>query len=259
MTTQPSIDLQTIVPNLDRRQDRWNDCFDGLQRVGVPRPVITRHSAHDYKEIESYPEPTLRRQFGSVPAWLNEGKWNYSASNFAWCWTWYEILERISRSTTPNTLYMILIDDMQLLMPYDQLTHLITELAAHHTVNAIFAGRHYREPKEKPIAPIKDNPAFQFGVYAPSDYGTIFSPNGAAAMIQWANLIAEPYDPWKLTIQIKHYLNNPNYIHLNGIFSPSDLFTFEPLNPKPGWIGQSTQAFSSDRGATDPRSSRKLQ
>lgn len=253
MTTQTTIDLQIIVPNLERRTDRWNACFSKLESAGVPRPVITRHSAHDYKEIESYPESALRRQFGSVPAWLNEDKWNYSASNFAWCWTWYEILEHISRCTTPNTLYMILIDDMQLLMPYEQLTHSTTALAAHHTVNVIFAGRHWLEPEEKPIVRIKDNPAFQFGLYAPNDSGTIFSPNGATAMIQWANLIAEPYDPWKLTIHIKHYLNNPNYIHLNGIFSPSDLFTFEPLKPKPGWVEQLTPPFPSDRGATDPR------
>ena len=252
MITQTAIDLQIIVPNLDRRTDRWNACFSKLESAGVPRPVITRHSAHDYKDIESYPESALRRQFGSVPAWLNEEKWNYSASNFAWCWTWYEILERISRCTTPNTLYMILIDDMQLLMPYEQLTHSTSALAAHYTVNAIFAGRHYREPEGKPIVPIKDNPAFQFGAHAPSDCGTIFSPNGATAMIQWANLFADSPDAWNLSANLIKYLNNPNYIHLNGIFSPSDLFLFERHAPHLGWVGKLTQAFSSDRGATDP-------
>ena len=113
------MDYKVIVPNLDRRPDRWRCCRGILLEQGTPRDKIERFSAFDMLEFRGLPDSAQRfresliGQFGSIPRWLDKESLDGESS---WPRTWYTILKEIA-SGTENVL--LLIDDRTPPCTYD--------------------------------------------------------------------------------------------------------------------------------------------
>ena len=141
MTTQTAIDLQIIVPNLDRRPDRWKHCRESLIDHGVPSDNIHRFSALDglkylpscgNHQCLSLIEKAAERYVGYLPLCL-QNRLGMFLPEYAWLVTWYACLERISNSDEGEYI-CLLIDDWVLQdICYSQLLDYITIL---HKVSA---------------------------------------------------------------------------------------------------------------------------
>ena len=111
------MNLSVIVPNLDRRPDRWEVCYAALIRSGFAHIEIERWPALDGSQWQNTSDALIDRwkhYDGNVPPFLFKENW--STGNYGWSCTWYSILEHIA-TLRPSQLKLIIQDDYRLLHP----------------------------------------------------------------------------------------------------------------------------------------------
>ena len=123
------IDFNVIVPNLDRRPDRWYATYGALSALGFPMDKFKRFSAHDHVEYDSLDaaKEAALKQFPHTPYLIE----NYvSKGYFCWSWTWYEIMTQIAEDPNDGNYTMVLVDDYRLMVTYYDILEHIQRLSA---------------------------------------------------------------------------------------------------------------------------------
>lgn len=108
------MNLSTIVPNLDRRPDRWDACYEALKKSGFAPTQIERWPAIDGNQWNNTADALIDRwqhYKGKVPPFLYKENW--SVGNYGWSCTWYSILEHVA-ALPDRELRLIIQDDFQL-------------------------------------------------------------------------------------------------------------------------------------------------
>lgn len=203
------MNLYVVVPNLDRRPNRWNVCQSLLLQAGTPPENIIRIASKDGSDYGSINEIKLDAQnyFGTLPEWLEHNPHRNLTTEVAWNYTWYICLETIS-NFSEGDYGLLLIDDIKLLVSFSELVTHVARLARKHPIKMIGISlcdsiRHRRL--------IPDTP-FQFGLTTELDTGNIFSPAGARFYQDYANRNCMLDDPLILQQKLVH---SP---HITGIF-----------------------------------------
>ena len=110
--------LLFLVPNLDKRSDRWEHCRHSLISNGVPSANIYRFAALDglqylppcgNHQCLSLIEKAAADYVGRLPLCLRNRIGMY-LPEYAWLVTWYACLKRISLFCEPEYV-CLLIDD----------------------------------------------------------------------------------------------------------------------------------------------------
>ncbi len=227
--------INFIIPNLNRRSDRFAECTRLLKVSNVPDHNIRRFTAHDHLDYNAYAEASvaIHNEFGELPAWLCEPLWNASKSNFCWNWTWYSILHTISMSNQHH-FYVLLVDDIYLQIDYFRLRKLINTLylpEKHHKF-IVFLG--HLHPSAEPCHDyVQHITEFQHGIPGKSDAATLYTTGGAHFMMQQANQLQNHVlrnqspiilDPWILCVTLRQRIRREPNLQ-TGIFSCSDKLT----------------------------------
>lgn len=108
------MNLTVIVPNLDRRPDRWEACYDELKRAGFAPTEIERWSAIDGSQWDNTTDALIDRwkhYKGNVPPFLYKENW--LVGNYGWSCTWYSIPDHIA-GLPESELRLIIQDDFVL-------------------------------------------------------------------------------------------------------------------------------------------------
>ena len=213
--------LKAIIPNLDRRTERWVPCYEKLTREAqFPASQIQRFSAFDYKDY-----PTLEaakehaaQHFGGLPPLLTQ---EIDISSFCWLFTWYAMMKQISVADQ-DEYFMMLLDDCLVTLTYNQLRHSIDVLNTNDAkATVIQLSRNPRKMQCRRMIPELD--IWQYGLCGRSDAGFIVNPVGAAKLA--ANANEKPYPRVPATVlerlsseinQEGHYSLSAKYEQLNG-------------------------------------------
>lgn len=187
--------LNVIVPNLDRRSDRWKHVTAHLVERGVPENRIKRFPSFDGRNYISLfmAQEAARSYFnGELPAYLKRTGAPRTATEYCWNWTWYSILWHISTAPidheAPFTL--VLIDDHQLLIDYDELVGEISLLLEHGEAPDIIQlsipnPKHYSYKAGRPA--VTPSSRLLRGMGGRSDSGVVMSASGARTLMRCAN------------------------------------------------------------------------
>ena len=187
--------LRFLIPNLTRRPDRWKYCHESLLRRGVPAENIERFPALDGLEYldkkQDHTNLKLIRDYVSqlfddnLPPFLQH---NAPLTFYAWNCTWYLGLLKIARQ---DNLVCWMIDDVSIDINYKELLHHVEILSrvSHERCNPLLAIQLARIPRRKNIdgEPVPECPVFQFGYAAQDDDAFVYSPQGAAKTLEFAN------------------------------------------------------------------------
>lgn len=111
--------LNVIVPNLHRRQDRWYFCLGRLRARGFPDENIERFSAHDGNDYATRDDARVAamKQFPDS-VYLNQP---VSKFYYCWSWTWYDITTKITAQPQAGIFTLVLIDDWIVNFNYDEI------------------------------------------------------------------------------------------------------------------------------------------
>ena len=192
-----------VVPNLDRRPDKWMVCRERLLMQGIPDTHIIRYPAIDgreyYNENDAEDSRALIEQIGRtwtpIPAWLNHP--TFYISELAWNYTWYMCLETIAQSPASN-YYILLIDDCELKIGYSELCEHIGNLSRVSKHNLLIVQLSIpRHPCCRKLVGGCD--VFQHGLGGTCDMALLFSPVGASYLRHYANRHPDGHDPCQLT------------------------------------------------------------
>lgn len=209
-----------IIPNLNRRSEKWYACRKRLLARGVPDANIIRFAAHDHQDYNNFDDVTrdVARQFdGIIPSYLEKEHRDKLKSHYCWLWTWYSIIHKISHEE--YGFYLLLIDDCELLIDYDDLCKNLQLLRniSQHPIRIIQLKT--QQGLVKHIGDIVEAaPLFQYGLACQSDSGTIFTSEGAQFMLDWANTNSDVRDPYKLMSGLSDELNQ------HGVFAISEQY-----------------------------------
>ena len=204
---------KVIVPNLDRRPDRWKWCVKNLLEQGVPRDKIERFSAFDGLDYKGLPDwqrlfsDSLRAQFGTIPFFLNkkgrEGSW-------AWARTWYTIIKRIADGSDTA---LVLVDDRAAMFAYGETCrHLeILNRQAHRLAMVQYSCHTGYVRTYRRSIRLDDIPEMQYGLYGCGDSVVLYTPLGARKMLDFIN--APTLDGDGIII----YLRNDEYMSVGEL------------------------------------------
>ncbi len=219
------ISFTTVVPNLDRRPDRWYVCLGALLALGFPADSIVRFSAHDGNDYESY-EHARNVALSQFP------DSRYIASNsqdkhyYCWSWTWYDIMTQIVDGNF-GQFTLMLVDDWMLKYTYSQIsTHIFKLQELTNCIKLIM----YQDSSVQPINThhIKLTPEpkipglpFRRKISGSGDFANIITPIGAQEIITVADAADNRQTPnyviWHVANTVdtsKHYFTNT----LNQLF-----------------------------------------
>ena len=201
--------IQFLIPNLNRRPDRWEWCRESLLSQGVPGDNIIRFptfdglcyvaSDGDHRNLTVL-QNALSNHFGCLPLCLRKPV-DMVLTQYAWFASWYAMLDRISQM--PDNEYACwLMDDYAIHVPYDHLLHFATILSrvakrAWRTLYAIQLS-HYTHPETYRGLAVTECPRFQYGLSSPDDAAMICTPRGAKWMMHYINYRARVYRKRKL-------------------------------------------------------------
>ena len=194
------MEYQVIVPNLERRTDRWLLCLGALLGQGVSPERIIRFCAHDgrdYSTVEEardaalrqFDSPFLQRVLSNVP------------SNFCWRWTYYNILHLIASSElrNPRIPILVLIDDTAVRFTYreienhlDRVTQESDEFCMIQYNIARFGDKRF--PLED-LLKLNEATGFQRGIGGMGDRATIFTKTGALKFLSYLDATDIPRGP----------------------------------------------------------------
>ena len=217
----PRATLRAIIPNLDRRTERWEPCYEKLTSdAQFPASQIHRFSAFDYKNY-----PTLEaakehaaRHFRGLPPLLTQ---ETIISSFCWLFTWYAMMMQISAAHR-DEYFMMLLDDCTVTLTYNQLRHSIDVLNANgEKATVIQLSRNPRKMQCRRMIPELD--IWQYGLCGRSDAGFIVNPVGAAKLAANANEKPYPHVPASVLERLSseanqggHYSLSARYEQFNG-------------------------------------------
>lgn len=224
------IALKILIPNLNRRQDKWNSCYKTLKNKGVPDSCIIRVSSYDWRDYfdgQNYCNLTLAKSAaivtfnGTLPKCLSSDKDTHSSvhylGEFAWKWTWYRCLNILARLNS-HEYGLLLLDDVDLLVPFNQLMSNLKLLNATHKIRMIQLTLPVGRQSMKCRRIVPENPVFQFGLNGKFDIATIYSSHGASFMMDYANEHPHYRDSCFLTAKLQ------NESDQTGLFAISALW-----------------------------------
>lgn len=113
------MNLKAIVPNLERRPDRWKACQAALLKAGFKDFEIERWRAIDGSQWANVTDALIdwwQYYKGNVPPFLYRENW--LTGNYGWSCTWYSILEHVA-ALPKGELRLIIQDDFVLFAERD--------------------------------------------------------------------------------------------------------------------------------------------
>lgn len=184
--------LKIIIPNLDRRRDRWRACAYILSQLRFPASSITRFPSYDgsnHPHAHAMRHTARAHYDGKLPEYLH-GTAGGSPTNYGWHWTFYEILNTISQThATAYTLFLV--DDISISFNYEQLlSHIHFLLGTGHPVDIIQYSPYNtkRPPLNSKASIIATSPTIIYNdIIRHGDGAVIYSPDGAKEMLAFAN------------------------------------------------------------------------
>ena len=180
--------LKAIVPNLDRRTERWNPCYDKLIQLShFPPSKVQRFSAFDYKEYKtlSSAKEHATQYFGALPTFLAK---EVGVSELCWLFTWYAMIDHIS-GQSPCQYYMMLVDDCHVTMEYNQLRYSIDLFNDTRHLAAII--QISRNPKRLRCGRLFEAlDIWQYGLCGRTDAGVIVNSIGAKILMDTVNKLS---------------------------------------------------------------------
>lgn len=210
----PDVRLKALIPNLGRRTERWEPCYEKLtSEAQFPASQIQRFSAFDYKDY-----PTLEaakehaaRYFQGLPPLLTQ---ETIISSFCWLFTWYAMMMQISVADR-NEYYMMLLDDCTVTLTYNQLRHSMDVLNANGAKATIIQlSRNPRKIQCRRMIPELD--IWQFGLCGRSDAGYIVNSEGALQLMDNANQTPFPKVPADVLERLSGEANQDGYYALSA-------------------------------------------
>ena len=207
--------IRFLIPNLDRRPDRWKHCYEALLNRGVPAQNIERLPAIDGIEyLDTYQNHANLRIIkahvaslfnGNLPPFLESDR-DIPLTGYAWNSTWHLGLLNIARQ---SQLVCWILDDVKLdvdyqdLVNYAQILHDVS-LKRDHPFLAIQLNRFPHSTTN--VQPVRECPIFQYGFSGAEDYAFVFAPLGAMWMLETANQRAytKASDPTLLTSKVRN-------------------------------------------------------
>ncbi len=186
-----ALHYKTIVPNLDRRPDRWYTCLGALLALEYKPDFIQRFSAHDGNDYES-------SDAARAAAAKHFSNSRYLCTNrlgthyFCWSWTWYEILSQIADGVHGD-LVLVLIDDIRPRHIFGQMLKFINELNSVCPVKCIQLSPNNQRPggftEDDVLPPGEPIPGIPFrrGIHTSGDFANIVSPEGAREILAVAD------------------------------------------------------------------------
>ena len=183
------MEYQVIVPNLERRTDRWLTCLGILIGQEVPSNRIIRFLSYDganYKHVQEARDEALAMH--DTPYFRMDMTDHVGV--FCCKWTFYSILRAIADGIVGNeelpTLFLI--DDMRMKFNYNQIKHQINVLSSlespfriiQYNRNPIDPSRIYTNFNRPEIESL---PGFQKGIGGPGDWATMFTSQGARDLL----------------------------------------------------------------------------
>ena len=112
--------------------------------------------------------------------------------HFCWHWTWYTILQGIAETQGDDAYTMLLLDDWEVFVTYEELCEDIEELrqqpGSAHIIQLSIP--RVGSPHRRIGDPVKGNPDYQYGLSGRCDCAIVFSPKGAQQMLDYANEFA---------------------------------------------------------------------
>ncbi len=212
--------LNAIIPNLDRRTERWEPCYKKLtSEAQFPASQIERFSAFDYKD---YPTLESARDhaalyFEGLPPLLTQ---EIDISSFCWLFTWYAMMTQISREAS-DEYYMMLLDDCLVTMTYNELRHSIDVLNANGPAPTVIQlSRNPRNMQCRRMIPELD--IWQYGLCGRSDAGFIVNSIGAAKLAANANEKPYPHVPATVLERLSSEVNQEGYYSLSARYERFD-------------------------------------
>ena len=196
-------ECKVIVPNLDRRPDRWRWTMATLTAQGVPRNKIERFASFDGLEFLRHPDAVdrmrmvIRDQFGKMPSWLKIAR---EIREWSWARTWYTIMTRIMRGTEPA---IVMVDDTSLSFTYDDICmHLETLGKEEYPLAAIqYKAHNTFIPNCRLTERLSLIPEMQYGFYGVGDSINLYTPLGAQKMLEFIDAPALDCDDMMLFLR----------------------------------------------------------
>ena len=183
-------EYKVILPNLDRRPDRWQFSLELLLAQGVPRDKIERFPAFDVLEFRGLPDwqkrirESISAQFGCVPFFLERKRRD---GDWAWSRTWYTILTKIASG---SETVLLLVDDILHRFTYDETCQHIELLEKEQNPLAIVNYRCCPYPdgiiRMYTRTEWLDNiPGMMYGLSAVGDACVLYTPLGAQRVLDF--------------------------------------------------------------------------
>lgn len=179
----PRTPLKALVPNLDRRTERWGPCYDKLVNVtGFPPSQIERFSAFDYKNYSSVADAKAHaaEHFNGLTPFLAQ-KYRNDISGFCWSFTWQALIKHVA-SKSSTQYYLVIIDDCMVHMPYNQIRQSLDAFGNSKIVHLS------RNPRRLLCRPIFDEfDIWQYGLCGRTDTGYVINSEGASDIFEVSN------------------------------------------------------------------------
>ena len=224
--------LNVVVPNLDRRQDRWYFCLGWLRARGFPDENIERFSAHDgddYENREAAREAALKQFSNSV--YLDQ---IVAKHYYCWSWTWYDIMTNIAVQPQEDIFTLALIDDWTVNFQYDEICKHIRFLREEcGALKMIQYDENSQLPwgrKDAPPLPVGEVvlglPYYRRGLTKSGDAANILSPVGAREILTVANQPERGVPNWVFWHAARELGNQ------DGYFSPAEQRLVRPIGSR---------------------------
>lgn len=223
--------LNVVVPNLDRRQDRWYFCLGWLRARGFPDENIERFSAHDGNDYATRDDARLAalKQFPNS-MYLDQ---NVAKHYYCWSWTWYDIMTKIA-AQPDGTCTLLLVDDWRLRFSHDtvckQIKRLREECNALKMIQYVHSSQAPEGYEDEPPLPIGEVvprlPYFRRGLTTSGDAANILSPVGAREILAVANQPKRGVPNWVFWYAARELSSH------DGYFSPAEQSLGNPIGSR---------------------------
>lgn len=189
---------KVLVPNLERREDRWLVCAGVLLGQGVPKAQIERFYAHDganyrdsqdiaHEANEQYGFSRFIHGTGEYITTFHEG---WDPYNYSYCRTYYDAWNRVACEPDHAPPTLILQDDWMMLMGYEEIAQHVRGLylAEDEFCMLQYVGKtcdpddavalHHRRTAIDNV---------QHGLAGTGDQALLLSPKGAKGLVEFAD------------------------------------------------------------------------
>lgn len=178
---------RVIIPNLDRRPDRWRWCLETLLEQGTPKDSIERFSAFDGTEWSSIEEAHAKMERlhgGKLPRYLLSR--DRLLTNYAWRCTWYTILLKVAKG---NDTALVMIDDWSAPFDFETICRHIQILNDQPYPLLMVQYNWHKGTHESSSrrSKLERAPELEIGLRGAGDSAVLFTPPGAQRMIEFTN------------------------------------------------------------------------